>query len=112
MEAWKFYRHMPVYLDGGRLLGHTVEIGHAVEYIHVQQGRFLVHDWYIPIGAVGNVTDAGVYLNAGQSDLRRNRWNVPTEDYLARQGLVTGYEYTSAGDIPDYASSSVPGIKT
>lgn len=102
---------MPVYLQGGRLLGHTVEIGHALEYIHVQQGRFLVRDWYIPITAVENVTDLGIYLKVRLSDLRRNRWNVPSEDYLMRQGLVVGYEYTSPQDIPEYAVSSTPQLK-
>lgn len=91
---------MPVYLAGGRRLGHTLEIGHAVEWLHVQQGRLLVRDWYIPIDAVRDVTGTGVYLDVGASDLRRNRWNVPGEGYLTRQGLVVGYEYTSRADIP------------
>lgn len=99
---------MPVYLDDGRLLGHTIEIGHAVECIHVQQGHLLVRDWYVPITAVRDVTDRGVYLSVGDRDLRRNGWNVPTEDYLRHQGLVVGYEYTSRADVPDYAAPSTP----
>lgn len=109
MEQWEFYRHMPVYLAGGRLLGHTLEIGHAVEYIHVQQGHFLVRDWYIPITAVHDVTDRGVYLSVERRDLQRNGWHVPTETYLRHQGQVVGYEYTSRADIPDYAAPSGPG---
>lgn len=109
MEHWEFYRHMPVYLGNGRLLGHTVEIGHAVEYIHVQQGRILVRDWYIPITAIRDVTDRGVYLSVESRDLRRNGWNIPTETYLRHQGLVVGYEYTSRADIPDYAAQAASG---
>lgn len=105
MEHWEFHRHMPVYLANGQLLGQALEIGHAVEYIHVQQGHILVRDWYIPITAVRTVTDSGVCLTVGSLDLRRNRWNVPTETYLSHQGLVVGYEYTSRADIPDYATS-------
>jgi hypothetical protein len=108
VEQWEFYRHMPVYLDNGRPLGHTLEVGHAVECIHVQQGRILVRDWYIPISAVRDVTDRGVYLSVGSRDLLRNGWNVPTEAYLRNQGLVVGYEYTSRADVPVYAASSGP----
>lgn len=100
MPAWEFYRHMPVYLSNGRRLGRTEEIGHAVDYIHVQQGNILIYDWYLPVAAIRDVTANGVCLNVTMADLRRNRWNVPPEDYLQRQGATPGYEYTSPADIP------------
>lgn len=103
VDHWEFYRHMPVYLANGRKLGRTLEVGHAVDYIHVQQGRLLVVDWYIPISAVREVNQDGVYLNVNQDALRSNRWNVPSAEYLAHQGTTPGYEYTSRSDIPAYA---------
>jgi hypothetical protein len=108
MEArrdWQFYRHMPVYMANGRLLGRMLEVGHAVEMLHVQEGRLFIRDWYIPTTAIREVTDRGVFLNVERSALRRNDWNVPPESYLAVQGSVPGYEYTSPADIPDYASA-------
>jgi hypothetical protein len=104
-SEWQFYRRMPVYLANGRLLGHVLEVGHAVELVHVQEGRFLIHDWYIPAEAIRDVTGRGVLLNVGREDVRRNGWNVPPEHYLAVQGSVPGYEYTSPADIPEYASA-------
>lgn len=105
--SWKFYRRMPVYLAGGRPLGHVIEVGHAVDVVHVQQGRVLVRDWYIPAGAIDRVTAGGVYLRVGPSELRRNRWNVPPAHFLARQGATPGYEYTSPADIPSYGDTDV-----
>jgi hypothetical protein len=95
MKQWHFYRHMPVYTRNGRLLGRTEEIGHALDYLHVQQGRVLILDWYIPIQAVQDVTSHGVYLRVDPPQLRSNGWNVPPEEYLARQGATPGYEYAS-----------------
>jgi hypothetical protein len=90
---------MPVYLRNGKLLGHTVEIGHAVDYLHVQRGRILVRDWYIPIGGVVDVDARGIHLEADLSDLRHRRWYVPPEDYLLEQGATPGYEYATATDL-------------
>jgi hypothetical protein len=92
---WHFYRHMPVYLAGGRLLGRMVEVGHAVDWLHVQQGRWLTRDWYIPMSAVRAVTPDGVFLDLSLAGLRARRWNVPSVAYLFRQGATPGYEYTS-----------------
>jgi hypothetical protein len=96
---------MPVYLAGGRLLGRLLEVGHAVETLHVQEGRLLIRDWYIPSTAIREVTDRGVHLNVDRAALRHNAWNIPSERYLSLQGAVPGYEYTSPADIPDYASA-------
>jgi hypothetical protein len=93
MPHWQFYRHMPVYLGTGRLLGRTEEVGHGLDYLHVQQGHLVVRDWYIPISAVEDVTPQGVRLGVTLADLRRSGWNVPPEEYLARQGATPGYEY-------------------
>lgn len=109
MPSWDFYRHMPVYLRDGRLLGRTEEVGHAVDYLHVQQGRLLVWDWYVPTSAINDVTEQGVRLGVTLHDLRRNRWNVPPESYLQRQGATPGYEYTSRADIPSYGETSPEG---
>jgi len=103
--VWKFYRHMPVYLVNGRLLGHTEEIGHAVDYVHVRQGRILVRDWYIPMTAVRDVNDRGVYLNVDSQALRDKGWNEPPEELLLTQGATPGYEYTSRADIPSYGET-------
>lgn len=105
---WQFYRHMPVYLADGRLLGRTVEIGHAVDWLHVQQGRWLIRDWYIPISAVRDVTSRGVYLTVSLAGLRARRWNVPPIEYLLRQGATPGYEYTSRNDLPAYGETAPP----
>jgi hypothetical protein len=94
-REWRFYRHMPVYLAGGRRLGRTLEIGHATDWVHVQQGRWLARDWYIPISAVADVTPEGVFLNMSLAALRARRWNVPPIGYLLQQGATPGYEYTS-----------------
>ena len=99
MSDWEFYRHMPVYLANGRRLGRAEEVGHAVDYLHVQQGHLLIYDWYLPVEAIRDVTTDGVYLNLTMADLRRNRWNVPPESYLQRQGATPGYEYTSPADV-------------
>jgi hypothetical protein len=96
---------MPVYMSNGRRLGRTEEIGHAVDYIHVQQGRLLIRDWYVPMAAVRDVTERGVYLSVDRQELVRRRMNVPPEDYLARQGATPGYEYTSRADIPPYGDT-------
>jgi hypothetical protein len=104
-EDWQFYRHMPVFLANGRRLGLVLEVGHAVEMVHIQEGRLLIRDWYIPAEAIEDVTGRGVFLSVDRSALRRNGWNVPPERYLATQGSVPGYEYTSPADIPDYASA-------
>jgi hypothetical protein len=95
MATWQFYRHMPVYTRDGRRLGHVEEVGHAVDYLHIQQGARLVRDWYVPIGAVRDVTVDGVFLSCGRAELRRQGWNIPADDYLVRQGATPGYEYTS-----------------
>jgi hypothetical protein len=93
---------MPVYLADGRRLGRAIEVGHAVDVVHVEQGRLLVRDWYIPSSALRDVTPSGIYLNARQDDLVRNKWHIPPESYLMRQGATPGYEYTSPADIPSY----------
>ena len=92
MKRWRFYRRMPVYTADGRRLGRTEEIDNAVECLHIQQGRLLVRDWYVPLSAVRDVTTQGVYLRVNPRDLQRNRWHVPPEDYLRRQGATPGYE--------------------
>jgi hypothetical protein len=104
-QEWQFYRHMPVYLGNGRLLGRTVEVGHAVEVLHVQEGRLFIRDWYIPTEAIREVTGRGVVLDVDRHTLRSSGWTVPPERYLSLQGAVPGYEYTSPADIPDYASA-------
>jgi hypothetical protein len=106
MRNWEFYRHMPVYLRNGRRLGRTEEIGHAVDYLHVQQGNVVVRDWYIPIEVVEDVTGQGVKLAVDLSRLRQDRCNVPPEAYLMRQGATPGYEYTSPADIPSYGDTT------
>lgn len=100
VTAWQFYRHMPVSLENGDLLGHVLEVGHDIEYIHVQQGRVLFFDWYVPASAIRDVSAQGVRLNVDRAALRANRWNVPAPQYLSRQGATPGYEYTSGGDAP------------
>jgi hypothetical protein len=102
--GWQFYRHMPVYLIGGRRLGRVEEVGHGVQWLHVQQGHIVVWDWYIPVSAIGGVTPDGVYLTVTKHDLFRNRWNVPSEAYLQQQGLVVGYDYTGPADVPSFAA--------
>jgi len=94
MGSWSFYRHMPVFARSGRLLGRLLEVGHALDVLHVQQGRALIRDWYVPIEAVMDVTTDGIYLDVDMGDLRHRRWNVPPDMYLARQGATAGYEYT------------------
>ena len=98
----QFYRHMPVFQVNGRRLGRTEEVGHASECIHVQQGRVLVRDWYVPIEAVREITPQGVYLFVSKGDLKRAGRTVPPEDFLSRLGATPGYEYTSPADIPSY----------
>ena len=91
---------MPVYLRNGDLLGHVLEVGHDVDYVHVQQGHVLFFDWYMPISAVQDVTPQGVRLNVDRAELRANGWNVPPPEYLGRQGATPGYEYTSRNSAP------------
>lgn len=93
---------MPVYMANGRRLGFTSEIGHAVDYLHVQQGRVILRDWYIPISAVRSVTADGIQLWVDVPEMRSRHWNVPSEEYLLHQGATPGYEYTSRADIPQY----------
>jgi len=100
---------MPVFLDGGRRLGFVSEVGHAVDFLHVQQGHILIRDWYIPTSAVRTVSNQGVYLNVGAAELLRNRWNVPSAEYLLQQGATPGYEYTSPADIPTFGAGSPLG---
>lgn len=87
---------MPVYLSDGRILGRLEEVGHGADYLHVQQGNILVRDWYVPIGAVEDVSPQGGRLGTTLADLRRNGWNVPPEEYLSHQGATPGYEYQSS----------------
>jgi hypothetical protein len=103
VENWQFYRHMPVYLADGRVLGRTVEVGHAVDVVHVQEGRIRIIDWYIPVDAIRQVDADGIHLAVNHDALRANGWNVPPLDYLMRQGATPGYEFTSRADIPEYA---------
>jgi len=105
---WQFYRRMPVYLADGRLLGRTVEIAHAVDWLHVQQGRRLLRDWYIPVAAVDTVAAEGVHLNVNLAALRARRWNVPPVEYLLEQGATPGYEYTSPKDLPAKVQTTSP----
>lgn len=104
MQDWQFYREMPVYDQSGRLVGRVEEIGHGVDYLHVRQGNLLIRDWYVPMDAVASVTSRGVHLSAARQALRANRWNVPPPEFLERQGMTPGYEYTSPGDMPRYSS--------
>jgi hypothetical protein len=101
---WEFHRHMPVYLASGRRLGFLLEVDHGVECVHVQEGRVLVRDWYVPVGAIASVTDRGIFLTLDAGDLRRQRMNVPPEIFLLHQGSTPGYEYTSPADLPSYRS--------
>jgi hypothetical protein len=105
MRDWSFYRHMPVFLENGKRLGRAEEIGHAMDVIHVQEGRVVVRDWYIPVHAVRDVSEQGIYLNVTRAELRTRRWNVPDESYLALQGATHGYEYTSPADVPEYGET-------
>ncbi|HLJ67653.1 MAG TPA: hypothetical protein VKX16_09885 [Chloroflexota bacterium] len=93
---------MPVSLTNGRRLGRLEDVGHALDFIHVRQGRLLIRDWYIPVAAIRGITVGGVQLAVGMAELRARRWHVPPESYLARQGATPGYEYT---DLPDVASN-------
>lgn len=106
--SWEFYRHMPVYGADRRRIGHLREVGHAVDYLHVQQGHLLVRDWYIPLTAVRDVEADGVYLAVNAAQMRANRWSVPPAEYLTRQGATYGYEYTSRSDVPAYGETSSP----
>lgn len=105
MERWWFFRHMPVFLRTGRRLGRLEEIGHALDYLHVQQGHVLVQDWYVPRDAVEDATPQGVRLNLDLSDLRRERRHVPPEEFLLRQGATPGYEYTTPLDVPAFSQT-------
>ena len=111
MEGWRFYRHMAVYTDDGRRLGRVEEVGHAVDYLHVQQGVRLVRDWYVPMSAVREVNRDGVYLRVNRPELKRNGWNVPSEEYLSRQGATPGYEYTSGADVPSHSDPTRSAAK-
>jgi hypothetical protein len=105
---WQFYRHMPVYLASGRRLGRTVEIGHALDWLHVRRGRWLVRDWYVPITAVRDVDGDGVFLDVDRRALRSLGWHVPPMEYLTRQGATPGYEYTSTRDLPGHGDAAAP----
>lgn len=107
MPDWQFYRHMPVYLRDGRRLGRVEEVGHAVDVLHVQQGHLLVQDWYIPLSAVRDVSPQGVTLNVSGQELGPHGWNVPNEEYLAKQGATPGYEYTNYRHDPRDGSQRV-----
>jgi hypothetical protein len=98
---------MPVFLADGRRLGFVSEVGHALDYLHVQQGRLLIRDWYVPIEAVQNVDTAGVVLKFSVNELRSRRYNVPPAEYLARQGATPGYEYTGGTD-PSESDAAIP----
>ncbi|MGH2448011.1 MAG: hypothetical protein ACRDFS_05345 [Chloroflexota bacterium] len=111
MRTWEFYRHMPVYLPRGRRLGHAVEIGHAVDYLHVQQGHILIQDWYIPMSAVDAVDDDGVRLNVDLAGMKREGWNAPPQELLQHQGATPGYEYTSRADVPAYGAAKGGGAE-
>lgn len=100
---------MPVYLANGRRVGFVSEVGHAVDYLHVQQGRLLVRDWYIPMTDVRDVTEDGVYLSVTLPDMRSCRRNIPPVEYLARQGATPGYEYTARSGNPAYGDTGPPG---
>lgn len=106
--SWEFYRHMPVYSASGDRVGRTEEIGHAVDFIHVQAGHWLVRDWYIPLEAVAGVGPLGVRLTVEPDEFRRRGWNIPPAQFLLHQGATPGYEYTSRRDIPPYAASDLP----
>ncbi|MGI8826475.1 MAG: hypothetical protein ACR2JC_12665 [Chloroflexota bacterium] len=103
MDSWYFYRHMQVYLDTGRHLGRVEEVGHAADYIHVQQGHILIYDWYIPTRAIREVDASGVRLAVSLAALRENCWNIPPETFLMRQGATPGYEYTGPTDVSTYS---------
>lgn len=109
-ETWKFYRHMPVFLAGGKKLGHVIEVGHAVDFIHVQEGWILVRDWYVPSSAIGGVGPGGVVLTARRADLRANRWHVPPTEFLMRQGATPGYEYTNPTDLPVHGDTGAEAL--
>jgi hypothetical protein len=109
-ETWEFYRHMPVFLAGGRKLGYVIEVGHAVDFIHVQQGRILVRDWYVPSSAIAQVGPRGVVLTARREDLVANRWHIPPTEFLMCQGATPGYEYTSPVDLPGYGGTGAEAL--
>lgn len=71
-----------------------------MDYLHVQQGRLLVRDWYVPFSAIRDVTETRVALDVDRTAMIEQRWNVPPEEYLLRQGATPGYEYTSPADNP------------
>lgn len=103
---WTFYRHMPVYLRGGVPLGRLEEVGHAVDYLAIQQGHRLVQDWYVPLAAVETVDASGIRLLVDIADMRERGWNVPSPEFLRQQGATPGYEYTSAIDILSFNPST------
>ena len=109
MNDWQFYRDMPVYAANGSRLGHLEEVGHGMDYLHVRQGNLLIRDWYVPFDAIAAVDTRRVQLDVNVEDLRRDRRNVPPHEYLERQGMTPGYEYTSPADMPHYATE--PGAK-
>lgn len=112
MNDWQFYRDMPVYLANGSRLGNVEEVGHGMDYLHVRQGNLLIRDWYVAFDAIAGVDTRGVQLGVTVQDLRRDRRNVPPPEYLERQGMTPGYEYTSPSDMPHYATESGANDKT
>jgi uncharacterized protein (TIGR02271 family) len=68
----------PVYDSAGEKVGTAIDQSVQGGYLVVQKGLLFVKDVYIPVSAIAQVDNDGVYLNMLKDDLKRQNWeNIP-----------------------------------
>lgn len=84
-----------VYGADGDKIGSVEDV--ASNYFTVEKGFLFTTDVYVPLSAVTNITDEGIYLNVRKDDIDQQGWTrPPAEDAAA----TDTYGDTTGGEDP------------
>jgi hypothetical protein len=90
---WRFREGDTVFGADGHKLGKIV--GFFPDYtdqqfLIVEKGRILTHDYYVPIGAVSNYEGNEVFLDVGKDDVVNRGWDQTPMPASTDTGLSAG----------------------
>jgi hypothetical protein len=63
--------------NAGELVGSLDSANSGVGYLTVVKGIFITRSIFLPLGAVGHVSDSSIYLNVSKDELQDSRLETP-----------------------------------
>lgn len=83
-----------VYGADGDKIGSVEDVGS--DYFLVEKGFLFTTDVYVPLSAVTNITDEGIYLNVRKDDVDQQGWTRPPAE--ARDARTSAFSETNVDD--------------